>query len=164
MSEGLDLDPFLAGVDGPMFIVTTICPHTGARAGCLVGFSTQCSIGPDLFVVCLSQRNHTYQVAMRAEVLVVHALDAAQRPLAELFGTTTGDEVDKFARCDWRPGPQDAPVLADCPRWFAGQILDRAPWGNHTAFLLRPVEVAGGVVGSPMRLSHVADLKAGHPS
>ena len=162
MSEGKSLDPFLAGVDSPMFVVTTVCPHSGERAGCLVGFTTQCSIDPDLFVVCLSQNNHTYRLATRADVLVVHGLDDTQRPLAELFGTTTGDEVDKFAACSWRSGPQGAPVLADCPRWFAGRILDRTPWGNHTAFLLQPIEVGGGRAASPMMLSHVEDLRPGH--
>ena len=158
----MDLDPFLTGVDSPMFVVTTVCPRSGTRAGCLVGFTTQCSIDPDLFVVCLSQNNHTNRVAMGAEVLAVHGLEESQRPLAELFGGTTGDEVDKFAACAWRPGPQGAPVLADCRRWFAGRILDRTPWGNHTAFLLEPIEVSGGGSGSPMMLSHVEDLRAGH--
>src|SRR5688572_5063739 len=45
------LDPFLTGLDGPMFVVTAAHPESGARAGCLVGFATQCSIDPDLFVV-----------------------------------------------------------------------------------------------------------------
>jgi flavin reductase (DIM6/NTAB) family NADH-FMN oxidoreductase RutF len=163
VSEGTNLDPFLTGVDSPMFVVTTACPDSGARAGCLVGFTTQCSIDPDLFVVCLSHNNHTYRVATRAEVLVVHGLDDAQRPLAELFGSTTGDEVDKFTACSWRPGPQGVPVLDDCPRWFAGRILDRTPWGNHSAFLLRPLEVGGhGRATSPMMLSHVKDLRPGH--
>jgi flavin reductase (DIM6/NTAB) family NADH-FMN oxidoreductase RutF len=162
MSEGVSLAPFLTGVDSPMFVVTTVCPDSGARAGCLVGFSTQCSIDPDLFVVCLSHNNHTYRVAMRADVLVVHGLEDTQRPLAELFGATTGDEVDKFAACSWRPGPHGVPVLSDCDRWFAGRILGRTPWGNHTAFLLRPIEVGDGRSASPMMMSHVKDLRAGH--
>jgi flavin reductase (DIM6/NTAB) family NADH-FMN oxidoreductase RutF len=162
VSELVSLDRFLDGVNTPMFVVTTVCPHTGERAGCLVGFTTQCSIDPDLFVVCLSQNNHTYRVALRAEVLVVHGLDDTQRPLAQLFGSNTGDEIDKFAQCSWRPGPQDAPVLDGCPRWFAGRILDRAPWGNHTAFLLQPIEVGSGKAGSPMMLSGVEDLRPGH--
>jgi len=165
MSESASLDSFLANVDSPMFVVTTVCPQSGARAGCLVGFTTQCSIDPGLFVVCLSHNNHTYRVALRANVLVVHGLDENQRPLAELFGSTTGDEVDKFAACSWRPGPHDAPVLADCPRWFAGQILDRKAWGDHSAFLLKPIEVGdgdGSRAASPMMLSHLKDMTPGH--
>jgi flavin reductase (DIM6/NTAB) family NADH-FMN oxidoreductase RutF len=156
-----NLDPFLDGLDSPMFVVTTAHPETGVRAGCLVGFTTQCSIDPDLFVVCLSQKNHTYRVAMDAQVLVVHGLDRTQRELASLFGTRTGDEIDKFAQCSWRPGPGGAPLLDDCRRWFVGEILHKTPWGNHTAFLLAPTEVSGDSA-PPLTLSMVEDLDAGH--
>ena len=39
-------------LDYPMFIVT--CADERERAGCLVGFATQCSIDPPRFLVCLS--------------------------------------------------------------------------------------------------------------
>jgi flavin reductase (DIM6/NTAB) family NADH-FMN oxidoreductase RutF len=88
------LDPFLGGMNTPMFVVTTVHPDSGERAGCLVGFASQCSIEPDRFAVWLSQRNHTYRVAMEAKALAVHGLAEGDRELAELFGTQTGDEVD----------------------------------------------------------------------
>jgi len=155
------LDPFVAGLDYPMFVVTTA--YDGERSGCLMGFATQCSIDPDLFVACLSQNNHTHGLALRARLLAVHGLEADQRELAALFGTQTGDEIDKFSRCVWRPGPEGVPVLTDAPRWFIGRILDRAAWGNHTAFLLEPVECAGRP-GTPLTFSSVLDLDAGHPA
>jgi flavin reductase (DIM6/NTAB) family NADH-FMN oxidoreductase RutF len=157
-----DLDPFLAGLDYPMFVVTAVHRDTGARAGCLVGFTTQCSLGPDRFLVCLSQNNHTYRVAMHADVLAVHGLDRAQRELAALFGAETGDEVDKFARCSWRPGPSGVPILRDSPRRFVGEIMDRHPLGNHTGFLLRPHDAVGDPLARPLMFSDVRDLDAGH--
>ncbi|NJC65257.1 flavin reductase [Planosporangium flavigriseum] len=147
-----------------MFIVTAVHRQTGARAGCLVGFTTQCSLEPDRFLVCLSQNNHTYRVAMHAEVLAVHGLDPAQRELAALFGAQTGDEVDKFARCSWRSGPSGVPILSDCPRHFVGEVLDRFPLGNHTGFLLRPQDAEGDSARSPLMFSQVSDLDAGHPA
>ena len=39
-----------SALDYPMFIVT-VAPD-GGRAGCLVGFATQCSIDPVRFLVC----------------------------------------------------------------------------------------------------------------
>jgi flavin reductase (DIM6/NTAB) family NADH-FMN oxidoreductase RutF len=158
------LDPFLAGLDTPMLIVTATHPDTGTRAGCLVGFATQCSIEPDLYAVWLSQRNHTYRVAMAAGVLAVHSLGAGQRDLAELFGTRTGDEVDKFAGVPWRPGPSGVPVLTDCVRYFVGEIRDRAAWGNHTGFLLDPIEVAGEPDPPALTYQAVTDLRAAHPA
>jgi flavin reductase (DIM6/NTAB) family NADH-FMN oxidoreductase RutF len=162
MSQEISLDPFTAGLDMPMYIVTATHPVTGERAGCLVGFASQCAIDPDRFVVWLSEHNHTYRVANQAETLAVHGLGQGQRELATLFGTHTGDEVDKFARCRWRPGPLGLPILTECPRWFVGRILDRARWGNHTGFLLAPVTAAGEPEPRPLLFSAVKDLSAGH--
>ena len=157
-----DLDPFLEGFDTPMLVVTCVDPQSGERAGCLIGFASQCSIEPDRFVVWLSQNNHTHRVAMSAELLAVHGLADDQRDVAELFGTTTGDEDDKFDRCAWQPGPSGVPLIDSCPRRFVGKILDRAVWGNHTGFLLEPVLVADAPRRSPLMYSAVADLQAGH--
>jgi flavin reductase (DIM6/NTAB) family NADH-FMN oxidoreductase RutF len=44
-----------------------------------------------------------------ANTLVVHFVPEQAEELALLFGGETGDEVDKFARCEWRPGPDGDP-------------------------------------------------------
>lgn len=155
------LDPFLAGLDYPMFIVTAVDPGTGERAGCLVGFSTQVSIGPERFLVCLSRRNSTHRLALRADVLAVHGPGRDQRELAALFGTRTGDEIDKFARCEWRAGYGGVPLLEACPRRFVGRVLERIPLGDHTGFVLDPRDVSGSA-GQPLMFSDVRDLEAGH--
>ena len=124
----------VTAIDYPMYIVTVADGER--RAGCLVGFTTQCSIDPPRFLVCISVANHTFRVARAARVMVVHLVPEDGAGLAELFGSRTGDEVDKFARCEWAPGPEGTPVLAGCPNWFAGRILQRVPAGDHWAFLL----------------------------
>jgi flavin reductase (DIM6/NTAB) family NADH-FMN oxidoreductase RutF len=164
VGDGASLSPFLAELDYPMFIVTTVHPGTGERAGCLVGFASQCSIDPDRFVVWLSEHNHTYGVARHARMLAVHSLTGGQRALAALFGTQTGDEVDKFARCDWEQGPSGVPILTGCPHWFVGTVLDQVVWGNHIGFLLEPVQSHGQREGPPLMFSDVRDLRAGHPA
>jgi flavin reductase (DIM6/NTAB) family NADH-FMN oxidoreductase RutF len=122
----------------PMFVVTAAAD--GERAGCLVGFATQASIDPSRFLVGLSRTNRTFRVAARAEVLVVHFLPADAGDLAELFGGETGDDVDKFARCAWEPGPAGAPILTRLDHWFAGRILSRFDFGDHVGHLLAPIE------------------------
>src|SRR5947209_7661024 len=90
-------------LDYPMFVVTTA--SNNRSAGCLAGFATQISIDPPRFLVGLSDKNHTYRVALDAARLAVHLLDADSMGLARLFGEQTGDDVDKFTLCAWRPGP-----------------------------------------------------------
>ena len=154
-------DALMGELDYPMFIVTVA--HGGERSGCLVGFATQCSIDPPRFLVCLSKANHTYRVARHAELLAVHFVPADAEPLAELFGGETGDRVDKFARCEWHPGPGGVPLLADCPNRFVG----RRARARRRRRSRDPRAGAGGRrAGSPRRAVHVPPRKAdrGGPS
>jgi flavin reductase (DIM6/NTAB) family NADH-FMN oxidoreductase RutF len=145
----------VAQLDYPMFIATVAAD--GERAGCLVGFATQCSIHPARMLVCLSVRNHTFRVAQRADVLAVHFLSRRHLGLAKLFGEETGDEVDKFARCEWAPGPDGVPVLAGVKGWVAGRVLARLPAGDHTAFVLEPL---AGEAGDDGEAGDVPDTTA----
>lgn len=155
---------FTGGLDYPMFVVTTTDGRE--RSGCLVGFTTQTSIDPPRFLVCLSDKNHTYRVAVGAQVLAVHQLGSDQHELAELFGGETGDEIDKFARCSWNAGPGGVPLLEECPRHVVGRVLERLPLGDHVGFLLEPVETAAQPHGPGPRdaltLDDVTDLEPGH--
>lgn len=150
------------GLDYPMFVVTAT--HDGQRAGCLVGFATQVSIDPPRLLVCLSVQNHTCDVAKGADHLGVHVLDRAQFALAELFGSTTGDKVDKFARCMWEPGLHGVPILSDAPGWLIGSILERIPLGDHIGFLLEPVASRRDDIGPVLSFQHVQGLSPGHPA
>lgn len=152
----------VGSLDPPVVIVTTVGAD-GARAGCLVGFTMQCSIHPARYLVGISVLNHTHRVAATAELLAVHLVPRAAAPLAQLFGGETGDEVDKFARCAWTAGPGEVPLLDDCPDRFVGRILDRVPQlGDHTGYVLAPVE-AQGQAGDHLTLRAVRQIAAGHP-
>ncbi|MGW4567105.1 flavin reductase family protein [Streptomyces sp. NPDC004561] len=144
-----------------MCVVTAMAD--GERAGCLVGFASQCSIRPPRFAVWLSKANHTYRVARAAQLLTVHLLTRDQRDLAELFGGRTGDEIDKFAGLEWREEHGGAVVLSDAAAWFVGTILHRTDGGDHVGFVLDPVRWGSGRGGSLLRLSDAATIAAGHP-
>jgi flavin reductase (DIM6/NTAB) family NADH-FMN oxidoreductase RutF len=144
-----------------MYVVTTAAGDE--RSGCLVGFATQASIGPARFLVAISNKNHTFRVATSATRLAVHLLSTEHREVAELFGEQTGDDIDKFSRCDWRPGPDGVPVLSAAAAWFSGQIIDRHNLGDHVGYLIAPD--AGEVRDPDARIlvvSDVEDMAAGH--
>ena len=151
-----------ARTDAPMAIVTAAAPD-GRRSGCLVGFWTQCSIHPPRMLACISKANHTLAVATAAPVLAVHWLAPDDRRLAELFGGETGDEIDKFERCSWHPGPDAVPVLDGVKGWVAGRVVGRFDVGDHLAFVLDADtgwsrEAGGGELG----FQAVKDLEPGH--
>jgi flavin reductase (DIM6/NTAB) family NADH-FMN oxidoreductase RutF len=143
-----------------MFIATT--RWEGEMAGCLMGFATQCSIEPPRFLVCLSEKNRTCRVALKAEALAVHFVPFSAQGLAQLFGGQTGDEVDKFAACEWREGPHGLPILSACDNWFAGAILARHELGDHIGFLLEPVEAQSGTPFDEFTFHQARRIEPGH--
>jgi flavin reductase (DIM6/NTAB) family NADH-FMN oxidoreductase RutF len=147
-------------LDYPMLVVTTVADSE--REGCLVGFATQCSIDPPRFLACLSDKNRTTRVAERADFLAVHFLPASADDLARLFGSQTGDEVDKFAHCDWHPGPEGLPILDGCGRWFAGRILERHRFGDHVGYLLAPFAAVNDGDGDTFSFDQAKQLEPGH--
>ena len=150
----------MGGLDYPMMVVTAATPHE--RSGCLVGFGTQCSIHPPRFAVWISRKNHTLPVARASGVLAVHFLSVDDRPLAELFGSETGDQVDKFAGCRWHEGPSGVPVLDDCARWFTGEVVDQMVTDDHVGFVLAPLEAHSGPWSGQLGFQSVRALDPGH--
>lgn len=151
----------VAQLDPAMAVVTTSSRQE--RAGCLIGFHAQCSIEPNRYVVWLSKANHTLRVGVHARHFAVHFLGQSDLELARLFGTTSGDEVDKFAHCDWSSGATGVPLLRSCPNWFTGDkvaLLDEG--SDHVCVVLQPTAVATTAGLQPLRLSQVAHLRPGH--
>lgn len=139
---GETFDELVNDIDYPMLIVTGAAGEE--HAGCLVGFATQTSLDPPRFLVCLSRANRTTEVAASAETLVVHFVPPDADDLVALFGSRSGHDTDKLGRCAWRAGPGGAPVLEDCPDWFAGRVLERLDLGDHVGHLLEPTEAQRG--------------------
>lgn len=149
-----------ARLEYPMYIVTAA--DGDERDGCLIGFATQCSIDPAHFLACISDKNRTLRVARASDVLVVHLVEQGADDLVELFGGETGDEVDKFERCEWTSGPAGVPVLAGCPSWFAGRVLDRLTLGDHVGHLLEPFAGALGPPAPQFAASRARRVDPGH--
>jgi flavin reductase (DIM6/NTAB) family NADH-FMN oxidoreductase RutF len=154
-------DRFVAPLDPPLVIVTTV--HDGERSGCIVGFHAQCSIEPRRYAIWLSKTNHTFGVALHAEHFAVHVVDQDHRALAELFGGTSGDRIDKFARCAWTPGVGGVPLLDDLTdRLVARRISWMDDGGDHACLTLEPLVVEGSPSTVVVRASELAHLTPGH--
>jgi flavin reductase (DIM6/NTAB) family NADH-FMN oxidoreductase RutF len=154
-------DRITAALDGPMIVVTTASQQR--VAGCLVGFHTQSSIDPRRYTLWLSKANHTYRVALRASAFGLHFLDVADLDLAERFGTTTGERVDKFSGLAWTEGLGGVPLLQRCPHRVEAErvaILDDG--SDHVCVTTNPIRATGDGEFTPLRLSAVAHLEASH--
>jgi flavin reductase (DIM6/NTAB) family NADH-FMN oxidoreductase RutF len=153
-------DALVGDLDAGMLIVTTADGER--REGCLVGFATAASVRPRRFLVCLSKSNRTFDVASASGRMAVHIVPEEAEDLAELFGGETGDEIDKFASCEWREGPAGLPVLERCPGWFAGRTIETLDAGDHVAFLLEPFAAERAGRTNPFRLRRATKIEPGH--
>ena len=149
-----------SSLDAPLIVVTAADGQE--QAGCLVGFHTQSSIEPLRYSVWLSKANYTYRVALRSTHLAIHFLTSSDLPLAERFGTLTGDSTDKFAGVRTGPGPGGVPVLEDCPHWLVGQratLVDDG--GDHVCVMTETVAAHTGGPFQPLRLSRPRTFSPG---
>lgn len=154
-------DAVIAALNPAMVIVTTV--SGGERAGCLVGFHSQCSIEPLRYVVWLSKANRTYEVALGAELLALHVVTGTNHALAELFGGATGDEVDKFGLCAWHEGPSGLPILDEAGGHLLLRRLALIDTDNdHVGFVCEPIDGIEPEDRRLIRLTDVADVDPGH--
>ena len=158
----LSADATLSKLDHPMVIVTAAAG--GRQAGCLVGFHTQCSLDPVRYLVCISEANHTMRVAAHAAALGIHFLSRDDMDLARLFGEETGDDIDKFAECEWRADPDGVPILKMRGGWLAGPVVDRRPVGDHVAMVIEPTGAGAPRTVPQLGLRDVKDFSPAHPA
>lgn len=148
-------------LDYPISIVTACFEND--KAGCLVGFGTQCSIFPPHYLICISKQNYTLEVAVKAKFLTLHFPSADQLELVKLFGETTGDDVDKFSFCPWYKGPYGAVIIKETMDWFVGKIIQRIDLGDHVGHLLEPVASLKASPNQKLGFQEVKKIPAGHP-
>ncbi len=155
---------FIDGVRFPIYVVTAASPRE--RSGCLLAFASRVAVERPRYLVSISQKNRTCDVARESLYLGVHLLGSDQHDLAELFGgeTTEDDGVDKFDDWPWEAGPGGVPLLDRCPRVMVGKVVARFQLEDHIGHLLDPVEVRvrDGVPG--LALPDVEDIDPGHPA
>jgi flavin reductase (DIM6/NTAB) family NADH-FMN oxidoreductase RutF len=100
---------------------------------------------------------------LRASHLGIHFLTAGDLPLAEHFGTLTGDDCDKFADVDVHTAAGHVPVLAACPnRLIVRRTVLIDEGGDHVCMAaeVRSAQSTGWF--KPLRLSHASHLEPGH--
>jgi flavin reductase (DIM6/NTAB) family NADH-FMN oxidoreductase RutF len=149
----------VATLDYPLYVVTTAFQEQ--PAGCLIGFATQCSIHPPRFLACISKKNHTFLLAVRAPTLAVHIIDEKEKRIAELFGGETGDEIDKFSQVRWH-FVRGVPIFDACERWFAGSVLEQIDLGDHVGFLLEPIDTGQEATSEQLTFQNARHIEPGH--
>lgn len=153
----------MASADPAMIVVTTVAEDV--PAGCLVGFHAQSGISVERYCLWLSKANHTYRTGLRATHFAVHFLTEADLPVAERFGTQSGETTDKFVGLDMDTSTQDVPLIARCPnRMVLERIAILDDGGDHVCVTGRVLSARAKGPFMPLRLSDVTHLEPGRSS
>ncbi len=105
---------------------------------------TSLSLDPLLMIVCFDRTARTRVAAEASGRVAVNVLSSEQEMLSKVFASK-GSEEEKFAGVAWseRAG---APVLGGALAWFAGELSDLRPGGDHEIGIVavEEFEAAGG--------------------
>jgi flavin reductase (DIM6/NTAB) family NADH-FMN oxidoreductase RutF len=153
----------MASADPALIVVTTAAE--GELAGCLVGFHAQSSITPQRYCLWMSKANHTYRVGLRAAHFAVHFLAQDDLPIAEHFGTVSGEDADKFADLELDLEQHGVPLLRSLPhRLLLERIVLLDDGSDHVCLTSLVTSAHTGGSFQPLRLSQAAHLDAGRGS
>jgi isoleucyl-tRNA synthetase len=104
-------------------------------------------------------------VAHDAGALAVHFPSIDDQDLAELFGSETQDEIDKFERCDWTEGPGGLPLLDRLGNRITGAVVSRIDdGGDHECFVIAVDDMQHDARLRQLGFQDVRDLEPGHPA
>jgi flavin reductase (DIM6/NTAB) family NADH-FMN oxidoreductase RutF len=117
--------------------VTVVTAFDGERAhGTTVSAFMSLSLDPPMVLVALDQKSDLLAVLTGASRFGINILSHAQNGVAAQFATKGGD---KFAGIAWEPRSGAPHVLASAC-WFACEVAQLVPGGDHTIVLGNVVE------------------------
>jgi 3-hydroxy-9,10-secoandrosta-1,3,5(10)-triene-9,17-dione monooxygenase reductase component len=124
---------------------------TARDEGGPAGFACQAfaalSLDPPLVLFCPSRSSVTWPRIARSGHFCANVLDAGQRELARVFGTSG---ADKFAGVPWSPSPSGAPVLDGALTWVGCTVETVHEAGDHYVVLGRVTELGACRRGQPL--------------
>ena len=110
-------------------VVTAVTEE--GRAGMTASAVASVSLEPTLLLVCVSNRIPTHRALEESRRFAVNVLREGQEAIARTFATPS---PDKFEGVRLDPD-QELPVLADAAAWFACDVHERFPGGDHSIFI-----------------------------
>lgn len=110
----------------------------GKPSGMIAAWNMKCSIDPPLFAVSLSKKGYTHKLVRESGEFVVAVPDKKLEKELLFFGSTHGDEVDKFAESGVETDKAEfvqSPLLKDATINFECEVFSEADAGDHIVFI-----------------------------
>jgi flavin reductase (DIM6/NTAB) family NADH-FMN oxidoreductase RutF len=124
--------------------VVTAISEGGLPTGMTANAIASLSLEPLLMIVCFDKTARTRVAAQRSGRVGVNVLAADQEDMSKVFASKAG-EREKFAGVAWRECA-GVPVIEGCVAWFAGELTELMPGGDHEigVVAVREFGAAGG--------------------
>ena len=115
--------------------VTVITAQSGdQRAGVTANSFSALSLNPPLILWCINRSARSFPVFRDATHFAVNVLAASQIEVSQCFASA---EADRFARTQWRPGADGAPLLDGVVAHFECSTEAQYDGGDHTIVIGR---------------------------
>lgn len=133
--------------------VVTSFTREGLPTGMTANAITSLSLDPLLMIVCFDKTARTRAAAVHSGCVGVNVLAAGQESISKAFAGKAS-ETEKFAGVEWseRSG---VPVIEGCVAWFAGELTELLPGGDHEIGVVA-VREFGADGGEPLLYWHGA--------
>jgi flavin reductase (DIM6/NTAB) family NADH-FMN oxidoreductase RutF/rubredoxin len=102
----------------------------------------QVTADPAQFAIACSKNNFTTGIISKSRTFAISALKKdASAELIGIFGYKSGNDIDKFSRCNYKTGLTGAPVLLDDTiAWFECEVVHSLDVGSHILFIGKVID------------------------
>lgn len=125
--------------------VTIVTTHDGGRdVGLTVSAFTSLSLEPAMVMFSVASTSSSIPYLTAGAPVGISILADGQAALARQFATRG---IDRFSGVDTIRRGQEVPIIDGSAAWFAGEIMDVFPGGDHAIFTVavRECGTAAGV-------------------
>ncbi len=149
--ETIEVSQVLSIISHPVAIITT---KKGEKMnGMTAAWVCQISIDPPIMCVSISPLRHTWEMLEKTDYFGVSLLGDGQERIAEVFGTVSGRDTNKFGVLGIEPiiGKEDVPLIPGSLAAFVCKKKDAVEMGDHFAVFGEVVEAWKGRETPPLR-------------
>ena len=112
--------------------------ENGKPSGMIAGWNMKCSMEPPLFAVSLSKKGYTHKLIQQSKEFVIAVPNKELEKSLLLFGSTHGDETDKFAESKIKTAKAEfvkSPLIKNATINFECELFKEIDSGDHIIFI-----------------------------
>lgn len=123
-----------------IYIVTS--SYKNQPAGCTCVWVSRVSFNPPLLAVNLDPARHTLATIKQGKRFCINIMGESGLELSRHFGFTSGHDVKKFAKVDYRRSECGSPILAEAVSYLDCKLSQVVSVGDHLMVLGELIDAA----------------------